>query len=450
MTKDYSLTHGNMFKALLSFSLPYMFANIIQALYGSVDALVVGNFADSAGLSAVATGSMIMMTVNSFVTGFSNGGTVLVGQYTGAEQPEDVKSTIGSLFTLFACVAVGLSVILLFCAKGIAGLMQAPAEAFTYTVQYTSICYIGLLFTSGYNAVSAILRGMGDTKKPLLFIGIACVFNIILDLLFVAGLGLGAAGAAIATTAAQAISFFLSIIYLKRRGFIFDFKLKSFKPDPVKIKSLVRIGLPIGLQDSLANVSFLFMLALINTMGVNTSAAAGVGDKLVTFAMLPPGAFTAAISAMTAQNVGAMQRERAIQGFKLGLGMSLIVGTFLALIMGIFPKWLFGIFTSDAAVIELAPYYLLPYAAEGVLVCFVFSTNGFFNGCGYSQVSMISHLTSTFLVRVPVAWLLGSMEGATLAHVTAAAPISSFIQIIILFYFYKRGKWKRAFELGAK
>ena len=446
MTKDYSLTHGSMFKALLSFSLPYMLANIIQALYGSVDALVVGNFADAAGLSAVATGSMVMMTVNSFVTGFSNGGTVLVGQYTGAEQPKDVSETIGSLFVLFAGVAVFMSIVLLTVSRGIVRLMQAPPEAFEYSVQYTSICYIGLLFTSGYNAVSAILRGMGDTKKPLLFIGIACVFNILLDLLLVAVFKLGAAGAAIATSGSQAISFFLSIFYLKRKGFIFDFKLKSFKPVKDKIIRLVKIGFPIGLQDSLANVSFLFILAIINTMGVNSSAAAGVGDKLVTFSMLPPGAFTAAISAMTAQNIGARQKDRAIQGFKLGLGMSLTVGTLLALIMGVFSKGLYGIFTSDANVIALAPYYIIPYAIECVLVCFVFSTNGFFNGCGCSQISMIAHLASTFLVRMPVAWFLGTMEGATLAHVTASAPISSLVQIIILFIFFRAGKWKSSFE----
>lgn len=440
--KENALTQGSIFKGLLNFSLPYMLANILQALYGSVDAMVVGQFSTSAQLSAVATGSMVMMTINSLVTGLCTGGTVLIGQYWGAQKKEDVKETIGNMFVIFAVLGVALMVILL-CASGlIVSLMSTPEEAIVPTLEYTRYCYIGVIFTAGYNAVSAVLRGMGDSQKPLIFIGIACLCNIILDLFLVAVCDMGAAGAAIATSASQGISFFIAVIYLRRHNFVFDFKKSSFRPIADKIKRLLRIGVPLSLQDALVSLSFLFLMVIINRMGVIASATAGACDKLVTFAMLPPGAFTSAIATVTAQNVGANQMPRARKSFLVGMGMSLAVGTVLAAVMALFPEQLTSLFTSDPEVIEMGPLYLLPYSIEAVLVCFVFSYNGFFNGCGYSTISMAAHLISTFLVRIPVAWFLSTLPGANLAYVTAAAPISSAVQIVILFIFMRMGKWK--------
>lgn len=440
--KEHSLTQGSIFKGLLSFSLPYMLANILQALYGSVDALVVGRFSDAAGLSAVATGSMIMMTVNCVITGLCTGGTVLIGQYWGAQKRQDVKETIGNMFILFGMIALALMAILLCASNLVVRLVSTPEEALVPTLQYTRICYVGIIFTAGYNAVSAILRGMGDSQKPLLFIGIACVCNIFLDLFLCAVCHLGAAGAAIATSASQGISFLIAVIYLRRHDFVFDFKKESFKPIKDKMKRLLRLGVPLSLQDSLVSLSFLFMMVIINRMGVIASAAAGAGDKIVTFAMLPPGAFTAALATVTAQNVGADQMPRARKSFFIGMGMSLAIGTVLGAVMALFPHELTSLFTADPEVIEMGPLYLLPYAAEAVLVCFVFSYNGFFNGCGHSTISMSAHLISTFLVRIPVAWFLSSLPGANLAYVTAAAPISSAVQIVILFIYMRTGKWK--------
>ncbi len=440
--KENALTQGSIFKGLLGFSVPYMLANILQALYGSVDAMVVGQFSNAAGLSAVATGSMVMMTINCLITGLCTGGTVLIGQYWGAQQKQDVKETIGNMFVIFGIVAVALMAILLCASNLIVGLMSTPEEAVVPTLHYTRICYVGIIFTAGYNAVSAILRGMGDSKKPLIFIGVACVCNIMLDLIFVAGCGLGAAGAAIATSASQGISFFVAVIYLRSHNFVFDFKKESFKPVRDKIKRLLRLGVPLSLQDALVSVSFLFILVIINHMGVIASATAGACDKLVTFAMMPPGAFTAALATVTAQNVGANQMPRARKSFFVGMGMSLVVGIVLAAIMALFPRQLTSLFTSDPEVIAMGPLYLWPYAVESVLVCIVFSYNGFFNGCGHSTISMSAHLLSTFLVRVPVAWFLSTLPGANLAYVTAAAPISSAVQIVILFIYMRIGKWK--------
>lgn len=440
------LTRDSIFKSILRFSIPYLLANILQALYGSVDTWVVSTFSNTAAISSVGTGGTVMSTVNAVITGMAAGGTVLIGQYFGAKMEKDVKESIGSMFTMFAVFSVALAIVLFALARPIASLMQVPEAAVGGTISYLRICFVGLIFTSGYNAISAILRAMGDTKRPLLFISVACGCNIALDLLFVAVFKMDAAGAALATTISQSLSFFIAILYLKKKGFVFDFKRASFKPVRDKIKRLLKLGIPIGLQDGLAMVSFMFLLSVINKMGLVESAAASIGDKILGFFFMPPGAFSAAIAAFTAQNIGANQMPRAKKGLYTGIIMGIVVTIPLVLIMLIFPDFLMGIFSSDAEVIAMGRLYMYPYAAEVLLLCPVFAMNGFFNGCGRTTITMTAHLVTTFLVRIPAAWLLSSIPGANLASVSSAAPISTFVQGLILlgFMWYTKRKDTRA------
>lgn len=437
-----SLTGGSIVKSLFSFTAPFLLANFLQGLYSNVDALVVGNFSPSSEMAAVATGGTIMMTVINLVMGLTTGGTVLIAQYYGAEDYKEVNKSIGTMFTVFSAISIVLTVLLFLLAEPIVNVMQVPDEAKKAALDYTRICYIGLIFTMGYNMVSAMLRGMGDSKNPLIFIAIACVVNIVLDLLLVAVFDMGAAGAAIATTLAQAVSFIISIVYLRLKDFTFDFRLRSFIPSGDKIKLLLKLGIPIGAQNLLASASFLVIMAIINDMGIVASAATGVGDKISAITQMPAMAFSSAIAAFAAQNMGARQPERALKGFKMGLAVTVVIGIIFSVIMALLPSALMDLYTNDDEVIKIGWQYMWPYAAETLLVSFAFSYSGFFNGCGKASVSMAAHLISTFAVRVPVAILLGTMKGATLLHVTMSAPISSAVQTIILIIYMRTEKWR--------
>lgn len=439
-----SLAEGSIVRGLLNFSIPFLLANVLQGIYTNVDMLVVGRFCDAVQVSAVATGGLVVSTVISLIMGLTTGGTVLIGQYFGSGQTEQIKKSIGTMFTVFMAVAVALTAVFLVFAQPIAEIMMAPKEALKDTVLYTRYCYAGLIFSMGYNIISSILRGMGDSKNPLYFILVACVSNIILDVIFVGPLEMGAAGAAIATTAAQGISFILSVLYLRRRKFVFDFRLNSFRPDMPNMKKLLRYGFPIGLQNFLACISFLIMLAVINKMGVTESATAGIGDKISMLTQMPAMAFSSAIAAFAAQNIGAGKPERARKGFYLGLGVVVAIGAVLTAALIIFPSQLASLYTDDRAIIDLAWEYLVPYGLETLAVSFAFSYSGFFTGCGKPSISMISHLVSTFLVRVPIALYFGLMVNARLLNIAIAAPVSSAAQIVILLVYMWTGKWKTA------
>ena len=294
MQKKIDLLHGNLYSALLWFALPFLAANLIQVLYGTVDLLVVGWYNSEAQISAVSLGSQITQLLLSLITGLTMGSTVLIAQYAGCGKDKDIESSIATTFTLFLLLGILLTVVMLVLTPQLLTLIQTPQEAYEDACSY------------GYNAVSAVLRGLGDAKSPLYFITTACMFNIILDVVLVAGFHMGAAGAAIATTFSQGVSLLLSIIFLRKQKFSFDFHLSSFHLQRDKALLLLKIGLPISLQEVISAVSFLCIAAIINGFGVAASAAAGICNKFEGFAMLPSTAIASAISTIAAQNIGAV------------------------------------------------------------------------------------------------------------------------------------------------
>lgn len=306
-----SLTQGNLFASLLAFALPLMLANILQAIYGATDLVVVGQFADSASVSAVATGSQIMQTVTGIISSLSIGATIFVGQFLGAKNSRAAAKSVGTSIVLFSILALILTGIMVLSARELVLLMRVPAEAYPQTVSYVLTCSFGIIFIIGYNVVSGILRGMGDSYLPLLFVAIAAFVNIFGDLLLVTVFHMAATGAAIATVASQAISLILSIVILRRKNFPFELHRSDISLDPHMAWNFLRLGSPIALQDAMTSVSFLIIMAIINKRGLIASAAAGVVDKIVVFAMLPPMSFMSTITAFTAQNIGAKRPERA-------------------------------------------------------------------------------------------------------------------------------------------
>lgn len=436
------LTQGSIFKKMLAFAVPFMLANFVQALYGSVDMAMVGWWGSAAGISAVATGSQVMQMLTSLVAGLTMGGTILIGQFFGARRDDDTRGTISTMLTLFGIAAVAFTVLMLLISRPLLILLQTPAEAFEQAYQYVMICSGGILFIFAYNALSAVLRGLGDSKSPLVFITVACVTNIILDAVFVGGLQMGAAGAAIATVLSQAVSVALAIFYLATHNFIFDFKLKSFRLYKDKALKIIRLGLPVSLQETMVTVSFLIIAAIVNSLGVIPSAACGIVGKFEGFAMLPAAALGSALASMAAQNMGAGLTDRAKKCLHIGIGFSFACALVFFAWAQISPESIMHIFKADDAVTAAGVQYLRAFSIDFLMVAFVFCYNGFFNGCGSTTFSMINGLLSTILIRVPLAFLFSQIIPESLFGLGLAAPIASFLSIILGFIYLRTGKWK--------
>lgn len=438
------LTEGGITKTLIRFAAPYLAANFLQALYGAVDLLVVGWFCDSAAVSAVSTATQITQIVLSLVSGLTMGGTILIAQYVGAKRVDQAADTISTMLTLFGIVSLAMTAVMLLAASPLLVLMQTPAEAFSQALDYVLISSVGTIFVVGYNAVSAMLRGLGDSRHPLIFIAIACVCNMVLDLIAVGPLGMGAGGAALATVISQGLSLAIAIVYLKRHDFLFDFKLKSFRLHRDKVMSLLRVGIPVSLQDTTVHISFMFISAVVNSMGVVASAAVGISAKFDAFAMLPPLAFSGAISALAAQNIGAGQPERA----KKTLYMSMLLSFGCAVVFfgwaQVSPESIMRLFQFDPAVTAAGAEYMRTISFDFLLVAFHFCLNGFFNGCGCTRYTMITGIATTLGIRVPLAWLFSVLMPEGLYGIGLAAPIATLVAIAVHFIVLRTPMWRRA------
>ncbi len=438
-----ALTGGKIFPTLMKFALPFLVANFLQLLYGAIDLLVVGQFCSTAAVSAVSTGSQVMKTITGIITGLATGATVLVGQYIGANKKDDAAKTVGATVALFAVVAVILTAIMLLLATQVALIMQAPQEAFDQTVEYIFICSAGIIFIVGYNAVSSILRGMGDSTSPMIFVIVATVINVGLDLLFVAVLDMKAAGAAYATIIAQACSFVFALVYLKIRGFGLSVKKNYVRLEKQKTSGILRFGSPVALQEALVNISFLIITSILNGKGLVESAAVGVVEKVICFTMLPPSALSMAIAAMTAQNIGADRPDRAKKCMMYGILFTFAIEAAIVLFTELGGgRILLSIFSPDKEVIEAGFVYMRSYIFDCVLVCFIFCMNGFFNGCGKTVFTMAHSLIATFAIRVPFAYIMSILPDTGLFEIGLAAPIASIVSIIICIVYMRTGKWK--------
>lgn len=365
-------------------------------------------------------------------------------QYIGAKKGENVKRTIGSIIYIFIIFAVIVTILMVILNSNITKLMHTPKEAFEYTKNYILICSIGIPFIVGYNVVSGILRGLGNSKASLYFIAIACVINIIVDIILIGFFNLGEIGAAIATIGSQAISLIVGIMYIKRTSFSKMFLRRYIRFDGEVIKNVFKLGLPIATQDALVNISFLIITAIINNLGVVASASVGIVEKIIIFAMLVPSSFASAIAVMTAQNIGAGKEDRAIKSLYLGIGISLIFGVAFCGYSQVFPETITMIFSNDKLVIEGAALYLRSYSIDTIMVAFIFCMNSFFSGCGHSLFPMIHSLIATFFVRIPGSYFLSKIQGITLYEIGFAAPTATMLSIIICIVYYKSGYWRKS------
>ena len=430
-----NFTEGSILKKLSLFMLPVLGALILQAAYGAVDLLVVGRFGSTAGLSAVSTGSQLMNLVTFMVTQLAMGATVLIARYLGEKKPERIGAVLGGATVVFAILAAVLFVLLVFFAHPIAVLMQAPSEALGLTTRYVRICGAGIFFIVAYNILAAIFRGLGDSKSPLLFVLVACLINIAGDLLFVAGFKMDAAGAAIATVMAQAVSVVLAIVILLKKDLPFTLKKSDFRLNP-QCRKFLQVGLPLALQEVLTQASFLALCAFVNRLGLTASSGYGVASKIVSFAMLIPSALMQSMASFVAQNVGASKPKRAKQAMFTGMGIGLVFGCAVFALVMLKGDVLAGIFSTDTEVVQKGFEYLKGFAPETILTAILFSMLGYFNGNNKTVFVMIQGLVQTLLVRLPMSYLMSIQPNASLTKIGLAAPVSTLVGVLLNTAFY--------------
>lgn len=414
---------------------PILGALILQAAYGAVDLLVVGRFGSTSGLSAVSTGSQVLNLVTFVVTQLAMGITVLIARYLGERRPEQIPPLLGGGALVFALISVGLCILLVGFARPISILMQAPAESLDLTVSYVRICGSGIFFIVAYNLLSAIFRGLGDSKSPLLFVLVACVVNIFGDLFLVAGLHLDAAGAALATVLAQAVSVVCAVVILLKKDLPFSIRRTDFKFNP-QCRRFLNIGLPLALQEFLTQLSFLALCAFVNRLGLEASSGYGVASKIVNFAMLVPSALMQSMASFVSQNVGAGKPKRAKQSMFTGIGVGLCFGCVVFALVMLKGDVLAGLFSTDGAVVQKGFEYLKGFAPETIVTAVMFSMVGYFNGNQKTLWVMVQGLVQTLLVRLPLAYVMSIQPNASLTKIGLAAPASTTVGILLNVGFY--------------
>ena len=442
-TEKNDFTQGSILKKLALFMLPILGALVLQAAYGAVDLLVVGRFGSTSGLSAVSTGSQVLNLVTFVVTQFAMGITVLIARYLGEKKPEQIGSVIGGAVVVFAVISAALFIVMVVFARPISILMQAPTEALDLTTSYVRICGSGIFFIVAYNLMAAIFRGLGDSKSPLLFVLVACIVNIFGDLFLVAGLHLDAAGAALATVFAQAVSVVCAVILLIKKKLPFSITRSDFGFNS-QCKKFLGIGLPLALQEFLTQVSFLALCSFVNRLGLEASSGYGVACKIVNFAMLIPSALMQSMASFVSQNVGAGNQKRAKKSMFTGIGVGLVFGCLVFTLIMLKGDVLAGFFSTDAAVIQKGFDYLKGFAPETIATAVLFSMVGYFNGNNQTLWVMCQGLIQTLLVRLPMSYYMSIQSNASLTKIGLAAPTSTAVGIVlnVLFYIYLNKKSK--------
>ena len=428
--KENSFLEGSVFGALIRFAVPVLGALILQAAYGAVDLLVVGRFGDAASISAVGTGSSFMAMVTFVITSLAMGATVTIGQHIGEKKPKEAGDTVGTTIVLFAVLGIVLTALLEVFVGQIVGILQVPEESVAKTILYIRICSGGILVIIAYNVISGILRGVGNANLPFIFVGIACVFNILGDLLLVGVLHMDVAGAAIATVGAQFVSVICSLWVLKRTDLPISFSTEQCRIYGRELQKLLQVGVPIALQEATVQISFLVVNSIINQMGLMPSAGYGVAQKLVSFIMLVPSSVMQSVSAFVAQNIGAGKKRRAMKGFTTAMATGIAVGVVMFCIGFFCGPQLSSLFTKDGEVIVQSAAYLRGFSADCILTCILFSSIGYVNGCGKSIPVMLQGVTSAFFIRIPVSIFMSRLPGASLALVGLATPITTVYGII--------------------
>jgi putative MATE family efflux protein len=441
--KDF--TSGSVFKQLLVFSWPLMLSNLLQMVYNMVDMVVVGQFVGSAGLTAVSSGGDIMNIGTTICMGFTSAGQVMISQHIGRHDYDGMKKTIGTMFSFLLLFSIIITVLGLMFRDSLIKAINVPLEAVKGANDYSIVCFYGMFFIFGYNIISAVLRGMGDSKRPLAFIAVAACLNLILDLVFVAGFGWGPRGAALATVIGQTVSFVVSFIYLyrQRESFGFDFKLRNFIIDASTLVRLIRLGLPMALQHSVVVFSKFFVNSFINSYGLIMSAVNAIGHKIGFCASVVTQALGTAATSMIGQNFGASKIERIERIIIISILCGLVFTTALSIIIVLFPEGVFGLFDRNRVVLETSHVYIpiavmnfTAFALRSAMMAFV-------NGIGNAMLAFVIGVTDGIIGRVCLAIFFGITLKMGIMGFWLGDVFASFIPFIIGLVYLLIGVWKQ-------
>lgn len=431
-----NLTTGSVLKNVIIFSLPYLLSYFLQTLYGMADLFIIGQFEGVASTTAVSIGSQVMHMITVMLVGLAMGTTVSIGQAIGSKDKKWVAEGIGNTVILFMGVALVLMTVLLLLTKPIVTVMSTPQEAVMGTISYLTICFIGIPFITAYNIISAIFRGMGDSKSPMYFIAIACAANIVLDYVFIGGLHLGPAGAALGTTCAQAVSVVISLFMIIRQRKELALSRKDFRLSHNIMGQILKIGIPIALQDSFIQVAFMIITIIANQRGLNDAAAVGIVEKIISFLFLIPSSMLSTVSALGAQNIGAGKRQRANETLRYAVLITVGFGIIVGIFMQFFASTVVALFTdtSDAQgaeVVRLGGQYLRGYVWDCMFAGIHFSFSGYFCACGKSGLSFLHNIIAITLVRIPGVYLASTLFPDTLFPMGLATAAGSLLSAII-------------------
>ena len=437
-----SFTEGNIVRGMLRFSVPYLITCFLQTFYGMADLFIVGQFNAPASISAVAVGSQLMHMLTVVIAGFAMGSTVLIGRSVGAGNRRGIAGAVSTTFAVFAALAVGLTVLLLLFTNPIIVLLKVPAAAVSESAAYMRICFWGVVFITAYNVVSAVFRGLGDTRRPMYYVAAAGILNIGLDWLLVGPLGMGAGGAALATVVSQGVSVLLGLIALKRyHGDAFH---RGARPDRDDAGRILGVGVPIALQEGLIQISFLVITMIANSRGVEVAAAVGIVEKVISFLFLVPSAMLSTVSALSAQNAGAGRHDRSRQVLRIGCLICAGFGAVVFVLCQPLAPHIVSLFVKQGdnveAVVRLGGQYLRTYSLDCMLAGIHFCFSGFFSAYGKSGYSFLHNIISIITFRIPGAWAAAVLFPQTLYAMGIAAPMGSLLSVVICLVLYRVGR----------
>lgn len=425
------LTSGSVMKNLLFFSLPYLLSFFLQTFYGMADLLIIGQYGGVAGTTAVSVGSQVMHMLTVMIVGLAMGATVNIGQAIGGRDNRRAALFTGNTVTLFMGLSSVLTLLLLVLHRAIVSAVSTPADAAAGTVDYLTICFIGIPFITAYNIISAVFRGMGDSKSPMYFIAVACAANIALDYLFIGAFGMGPAGAALGTVLSQAISVIISLIVIKRRSTGLALTKADIRPNKQIIGKILKIGVPVAMQDGFIQIAFMVITVIANRRGLNDAAAVGIVEKIIGFLFLVPSSMLSAVSALGAQNIGAQKPERARKTLLYAIFIAAGFGGTVAVIMQFLSSGAVSLFTDSAVVTRLGGEYLRGYAWDCLFAGIHFAFSGYFCACGKSGISFMHNMIAILLVRIPGAYFMSTMFPGTLYPMGLATAAGSLLSAII-------------------
>lgn len=443
LAKDF--TKGNVAKQLLWFTLPFMASNAMQVLYSTIDMMIVGKYVGNPGLSAVSQSSQILNFATMVCLGFSNAGQVLISQALGAGKRKEMNGIIGTLFSFISILAVMLSVVILGAKSWIMDVMNMPAESYDFAMDYLVICGLGLFFTAGYNMVSAVLRGMGDSKRPFLFIGIASAVNLVLDILFTGILGWEVAGAAWATIIGQGVSFLFSLYYLFRHkdSFGFDFRLKSFALTPRYTRMIATLGTPMAIQSGCINISMLFVNSMINSLGVVESATFGAGIRIDDIINKISQGIQYAAVPMTSQNIAAGERKRAVKVVHWAWVFSGILTVVCMTAYVFFGEALFAAFSEDMVGNPLCNTFISAILWMFPALAVMRGSSAFIQAIGNAKMSMTLAILDGVVLRIGLSWLFGIYLGWGFYGFVLGYGLAAYGCAIPGLIYFLSGVWKK-------